>query len=186
MQGKVVILTGNKRAGKTTLANKLNKEYNFTHINMDQILDAVDYVCDEKNIPHFIDCYSFLEKLVDFAWQNARNYGKNTVIEYIFKISDVKRLQEKYDIDAYALYTDTDEENLRKILKKYSKEFDWPILVGDDDFNRNIKEILELNKKLKKECFNSKIKLIDTSYGKNREVIIDNLSKEIGIIRKQI
>ena len=46
MQGKVVILTGNKRAGKTTLANKLNKEYNFTHINMDQILDAVDYVCD--------------------------------------------------------------------------------------------------------------------------------------------
>ena len=67
MQGKVVILTGNKRAGKTTLANKLNKEYNFTHINMDQILDAVDYVCDKKNIPHFIDCYSFLEKLVDFA-----------------------------------------------------------------------------------------------------------------------
>lgn len=86
----------------------------------------------------------------------------------------------------YALYTDTDEENLRKILKKYSKEFDWPILVGDDDFNRNIKEILELNKKLKKECINSKVKLIDTSYGKNREVIIDNLSKEIGIIRKQI
>lgn len=38
------------------------------------------YVCDEKNIPHFIDCYSFLEKLVDFAWQNARNYGENTVI----------------------------------------------------------------------------------------------------------
>ena len=37
MQGKVVILCGNKRAGKTTLANKLNKEYNFTHINMDQI-----------------------------------------------------------------------------------------------------------------------------------------------------
>ena len=186
MQGKVVILTGNKRAGKTTLANKLNKEYNFTHINMDQILDAVDYVCDEKNIPHFIDSYSFLEKLVDFAWQNARNYGENTVIEYIFKISDVKRLQEKYDIDVYAIYTDTDEENLRKILKKYSKEFDWPILVGDDDFNRNIKEILELNKKLKKECINSKIKLIDTSYGKNREVIINNLSKEIGIIRKQI
>ena len=29
MQGKVVLLTGNKRAGKTTLANKLNKEYNF-------------------------------------------------------------------------------------------------------------------------------------------------------------
>lgn len=27
---------------------------------------------------------------------------------------------------------------------------------------------------------NSKIKLIDTSYGKNRDVIIDKLSKEIG------
>lgn len=27
---------------------------------------------------------------------------------------------------------------------------------------------------------NSKIKLIDTSYGKNRDVIIDNLSQEIG------
>ena len=183
MQGKVVLLTGNKRAGKTTLANKLNKEYNFTHINMDQILDAVDYVCDEKNIPHFIDCYSFLEKLVDFAWQNARNYGENTVIEYIFKISDVKRLQEKYNVYAYALYTDTDEENLRKILKKYSKEFDWPILVGDDDFNRNIKEILELNKKLKEECKESKIKLIDTGYGKNRDEILKKLSQEIGLLK---
>ena len=180
MQGKVVILTGNKRAGKTTLANKLNKEYNFTHLNMDQILDAVDYVCDKKDIKHFIDCYDFLEKLVAFAVDNAKNYGENTVIEYIFKISDVKRLQEKYDIAVYALYTDTDEENLRKILKEYSKDYDWPSYVGEDDFNRNIKEILELNKKIKKECMNSKIKLIDTSYGKNRDVIIDDLSQEIG------
>ena len=180
MQGKVVILTGNKRAGKTTLANKLNKEYNFTHLNMDQILDAVDYVCDKKNLKHFIDCYDFLEKLVAFAVDNAKNYGENTVIEYIFKISDVKKIQEKYNVLAYALYTDTDEKNLRKILKKYSKEFDWPILVGENDFNRNIKEILDLNERLKEECVNSKIKLIDTSYGKNRDVIIDNLSKEIG------
>lgn len=180
MQGKVVILTGNKRAGKTTLANKLNKEYNFTHLNMDQILDAVDYVCDKKNLKHFIDCYDFLEKLVAFAVDNAKNYGENTVIEYIFKISDVKKIQEKYNVLAYALYTDTDEKNLRKILKKYSKEFDWPILVGENDFNRNIKEILDLNERLKEECMNSKIKLIDTSYGKNRDVIIDNLSKEIG------
>lgn len=180
MQGKVVILTGNKRAGKTTLANKLNKEYNFTHLNMDQILDAVDYVCDKKNLKHFIDCYDFLEKLVAFAVDNAKNYGENTVIEYIFKISDVKKIQKKYNVLAYALYTDTDEKNLRKILKKYSKEFDWPILVGENDFNRNIKEILDLNERLKEECMNSKIKLIDTSYGKNRDVIIDNLSKEIG------
>ena len=180
MQGKVVILTGNKRAGKTTLANKLNKEYNFTHLNMDQILDAVDYVCDKKNLKHFIDCYDFLEKLVAFAVDNAKNYGENTVIEYIFKISDVKKIQEKYNVLAYGLYTDTDEKNLRKILKKYSKEFDWPILVGENDFNRNIKEILDLNERLKEECMNSKIKLIDTSYGKNRDVIIDKLSKEIG------
>lgn len=83
----------------------------------------------------------------------------------------------------YALYTDTDEENLRKILKKYSKEFDWPILVGDDDFNRNIKEILDLNKKLKKECINSKVKLIDTSYGKDRNEIIQKLSQEIGLLK---
>lgn len=29
MQGKVVLLTGNKRAGKTTLANKLNRDIIF-------------------------------------------------------------------------------------------------------------------------------------------------------------
>lgn len=178
--GKVVILTGNKRAGKTTLANKLNKEYNFTHLNMDQILDAVDYVCDKKDIKHFIDCYDFLEKLVEFAYENANNYGENTVIEYIFKIIDVKKLQEKYNVDAYALYTDTDEENLKRILKEYSKPFDWPSFVGKDDFNRNIKEILELNKVLKEECQNSKIKLINTSYGKNRELIINELCQKIG------
>ncbi len=181
-RGKVVVLCGNKRAGKTTLANKLHKEYNFTHLNMDQILDAVDYVCDQRKIDHFIDCYDFFEKLVDFAIENAINYGENTVIEYIFKISDIKKLQEKYDIDAYALYTNTDEENLRKILKEYSKDYDWPSYVGEVDFNRNIREILELNKKLKEECKNSKVKLIDTSYGKDRDVIIQKLSQEIGVV----
>ncbi len=178
--GKVVILAGNKRAGKTTLGNKLNKEYNFTHLNMDQILDAVDYVCDKKDIKHFIDCYDFLEKLVEFAYDNAQNYGENTVIEYIFKISDIKKLQEKYNVDAYALYTETDEENLRKILKEYSQPFDWPSLVGEDDFNRNIKEILDLNESLKEECKDSKVKLINTSYGQNRELIINELCQKIG------
>ena len=181
MQGKVVILTGNKRAGKTTLANKLNKEYNFTHLNMDQILDAVDYVCDKRGIKHFIDIYDFFEKLVGFATQNAINYGENTVIEYIFKIEDVKRLQDKYNISAYALYTDTDEENLRKILKEYSQEFDWPSYVGEDDFNRNIKEILELNKKLKEECQKVGVKLVDTSYGEKRDLIINELCQKIGM-----
>lgn len=109
--------------------------------------------------------------------------GKIRSLSIFFKISDVKRLQEKYNIDVYALYTDTDEENLRKILKKYSKEFDWPILVGVDDFNRNIKEILELNKKLKEECKESKIKLIDTGYGKNRDEILKKLSQEIGLLK---
>ena len=110
-----------------------------------------------------------------FATQNAINYGENTVIEYIFKIEDVKRLQDKYNISAYALYTDTDEENLRKILKEYSQEFDWPFYVGEDDFNRNIKEILELNKKLKEECQKVGVKLVDTSYGEKRDLIINEL-----------
>lgn len=105
---------------------------------------------------------------------------KIPLLSIFFKISDIKKLQEKYEIDTYALYTDTDEENLRKILKEYSKPFDWPSFVGEDDFNRNIKEILELNKVLKEECKNSKIKLINTSYGKNRELIINELCQKIG------
>ena len=42
---------------------------------------------------------------------------------------------------------------------------------------------MDLNKKLKEECINSKIKLIDTSYGKNRDDIIKKLSQEIGQIK---
>jgi deoxyadenosine/deoxycytidine kinase len=41
-KGKVIIIGGNKRAGKTTLTMKLHKEYNFNYYNFDMLLDSLE------------------------------------------------------------------------------------------------------------------------------------------------
>ena len=41
-KGKVIIIGGNKRAGKTTLTMLLHNKYNFNYYNYDMLLDSLE------------------------------------------------------------------------------------------------------------------------------------------------
>ena len=161
--GKVVIIAGNKRAGKTTLTMKLHQKYNFNYYNFDMLLDSLEE--------------SFMVKR---SLDDAKNYGVSTIYEYIFTPKQLSMFEYKDKVEIYFLANlDADETNIREDMKKYSKPFDWPAYVGVEDIERNVREILEKNEVLKNDCQKYGFNLINTSREDRREAILDQLVEEI-------
>jgi len=82
IMGKVVIISGTKRAGKTSLSVLLHKKYGFNYLCFDQLEDAI-----EEKINRSEDCFDgtyffdYFEKMVDFSLENANNYDINIVLD---------------------------------------------------------------------------------------------------------
>ena len=137
-KGKVILISGNKRAGKTTFCVKLHKELGFNYYNFDNIMDAIEEEFD-------VDCvddkhyYSFLDSFLEFSLAQAENYGINTVIDTIFYMpSGLSNFKYTKDIDVYYLANlDANLDNIRSDFKEYSKHYDWPSYVEEKDDNPN-------------------------------------------------
>ena len=119
-QGKVILIGGTKRAGKTTLSMLLHKNHVFNYLNFDHIEDAIDIGINK------IDGYNtgenflgFLEEMIDFSLKDAENYGINTVLDtYMYSPSLLSQLRNKDKIEVYYLADlDITEDKLRENLK---------------------------------------------------------------------
>ncbi|MCX4365256.1 MAG: hypothetical protein OSJ70_05735 [Bacilli bacterium] len=176
MSGKVVIIGGNKRAGKTTISLKLQKEYQFNYYNFDMLLDSLEEslpILNDKDDKKYI---SLLESMVKRSLIDAENYGINFVYEYIFTPEELANFKYRDCVQIIFLANlDANLENIEGDLKKYSKEYDWPSFVNEDDLNRNIRWILNRNEELIDECSKYCFPLINTSRGDERDRIIDNV-----------
>lgn len=174
-KGKVVILIGTKRAGKTTTAVKLNKEYGWNYLEFDHLLDSLDLVIDNTNKKE--NEFKFFESTVNFQLEDAKNYGINTIIVvYDFKPEQLSKLKRFNEVKIYCLMpVSITEEILDNTLIKYSNSYDWPKTATEDDLIRNKKNILEERDMYLKECPKYNIEIIDTSFDENRDVIINDL-----------
>lgn len=98
-QGKVVILGGTPRSGKTTLAIQLTR-HGFSKISFDYLSDALQKGFPEIVIDDWTDqetCakkkLTFFESIVESAINDAKIYGLNTVIDmYDFTPEYVSKL----------------------------------------------------------------------------------------------
>ena len=177
---KVVILGGNKRAGKTTLTMKLHNEYNFNYYNFDMLLDSLEEsfkVLQDQNDDKYV---KLLDEMVKRSLDDAKNYNVSTVYEYIFTPEQLDKFNYKDQVEIYFLANlDAREDNIREDFKKYSKEYDWPSYVSKEDIERNVKEILEMNEKLKARCKKYNFNLINTSREDNRDKVLNELVDKI-------
>lgn len=191
-QGKVVLIGGTKRAGKTTLSILLHKNYGFNYLNFDHLEDAVDEGINKidgyNNSEYF---FGFLEFMINASLEDAKNYGVDTIIDtYMYSPQIVKKLKNLNEIDVYYLCDlDSNEEELRRNLKEYSKPYDWPSYTSPEQFEKNIQDILEHRKILNQECDKYGFSLINTSNGEKRDNILADLAVKIDndrVIEKSI
>ena len=121
-----------------------------------------------------------LENMINKSLNNAENYGINFVYDYVFFPNQLKDFKYRDKIDIIFLANlDANESNIIEDLKNYSKSFDWPSFASKEELERNAKYILRTNKILINECNVYGFKLINTSRGKKRNIILNEVFKEI-------
>lgn len=177
---KVIIIGGNKRSGKSTLARLLQKQYNFNYINFDTLLDSLESSFDDLNDGNDDKYIKLLEEMVKRSIEDSNNYDISTVYEYIFTPRQLSNFKYRNNVEIYFLANlDADISNIRTDLINYSNEYDWPSFATEEDLKRNINYILNTNKKLIEETDKYNFKLLNTSRGEDREKIIKSLVDKI-------
>ena len=179
--GKVVILGGNARSGKSTLAFMLVKK-GFSRISFDNLFDAVENSLnvnmDElgNNVK-----FKFLKNVVDKAVEESENENTNIVIDmYDYLPKDINKLKNKVNLEVYFLaYPSCNKEQIKYNVKHYSKPTDWIAQVDEDYLDSCVERFDKRNKLLVKECEKYKMQLIDTKSGKDRSVVLKNLLNQI-------
>ena len=178
--GKVVILAGNKRAGKSTLALLLHKKYNYNYINFDYLLDSIESTFSELEDGNDDKYIKLLEEMVKRSLEDSNNYNISTVYDYIFTPKQLSDFKYRNDVEIYFLANlDANGLNIKEDLINYSKKFDWPSTATDMDLERNIKFILNTNISLIEETKKYNFKLINTSREDSRDKIIKLLAETI-------
>ena len=179
--GKVVILGGNARSGKSTLAFMLVK-HGFSRISFDNIHEIVKSSFDiDINDLDEEKKFQLFENVVNIALDEARNENTNIVIDmYDYLPSDVVKLKRKDELEIYFLaYPNCDKKQIKENVIRYAKPTDWIAQVNENYLNSCVERFDERNKLLVKECEKYQMNFIDTMDGKNRDIILKELENKI-------
>lgn len=179
--GKVVILGGNARSGKSTLSYMLVKN-GFSRISFDNIHEilknSLDIDIDELNDKKK---FKLFENIVNMSLDEAKNEDTNIVIDmFDYLPEDIYNLEQKDGIEVYFLaYPNCTKEQIKFNVINYSKPTDWIAQVNENYLNSCIDKFDERNKILVKECEKYNMNLIDTKDGKERNKILNELLDKI-------
>lgn len=192
---KNILIIGAARCGKTTLAKKLNKEYGYSVISIDDIVSGLQ-AYPELNIHHNGDTDittknlgPFLEKYFVELSEGSNFYGGIKVaiegthvdFERLMPLLQSEKYKEKYEIIGLTINEETPED-LYNNMKKYDTEDDWTYWVEDNKLKEYAKYIISKNKIFNENYKKYNIKSYDTSY--DRKKVLDKIIldlKNIGI-----
>lgn len=179
--GKVVVLGGNARSGKSTLAYMLQK-VGFNRISLDLINTYIEDGLDIK----FDDLteekqFNIFKTIIDEAVNEANNENINIVIDmYDYLPKDINKLENKNNIETYFLaYPNCTKEEIKYNVVHFAKPTDWIAQVNEEYLNECVERFYDRNQMLVEECKKYNMNLIDTKSGKDRDVVLHKLFSDI-------
>ena len=179
--GKVVILGGNARSGKSTLSFMLVKK-GFSRISFDNIHEIVRNSLDiDINELSEEKKFKLFENVVNLSLDESNNEDTNIVIDmYDYLPDDIKKLKRKEELEVYFLaYPNCSKEQIKYNLKTYSKPTDWIAQVNENYLNSCVDRFYNRNEMLVKECKKHNMNLIDTKDGEERNKVLNELLSKI-------
>lgn len=171
---KNIIILGAARSGKTTLANMLYKEYNYSIISIDSFVSAlrdgfpnlgITHSNTEnkfKLLPPFI--FSYMNKII-----SEYPEGKFILEGWHVFPRDIIKLFRNMDVKIVCLgYTKiTCDKALYEIRRNETKN-SYTIKMTDDKVKELILNHMNYSKILKKQCEENNIKYYDTSFDRDK------------------
>ena len=179
--GKVVVLGGNARSGKSTLSFMLVK-CGFSRISLDNIHEIVKNSFD-ININELSNDKKFklFENIINLSLDESQNENTNIVIDmYDYLPEDINKLKRNKELEVHFLaYPNCTKEQIKYNVINYSKPTDWIAQVNENYLNSCVDRFNERNKILIKECKKYNMNLIDTMDGENRNIVLKELLERI-------
>jgi adenylate kinase family enzyme len=175
-KGRVILLGGLPRTGKTTLAVKLVKSgKKFSKISGDSLYGAIH----ESDLDKFEFLKTVLEKLIE----DAEVYGINSIFDYCsydFTLEDIDKLPFKDKLDMYFFgFPSISVKEIQHSIKRYAKSTDWIYHCDDDYIEQVAKRIYDFNIELKEWCNRYNYQFINTGVGEERNMLLDSLYERI-------
>lgn len=186
-QGKVILLGGTPRAGKTTLAARLTA-HGFSKYSLDTLTDAITGGLPEVSLPGGHDqersaekLFAFFRILVEGAVSDAKHYGIHTVFDmYDFTPEYVRRLPFEKELEVYFLgYPRFSAEEIRFNIRHYAAPDDWIAQVSEEYLTEVALRCERINRKLTEQCARYGYELIDTGAGEERDRALGRLLDRI-------
>lgn len=179
--GKVVILGGNARSGKSTLSHMLSKN-NYTIISFDILQNVIeesfninfDEMDEEKR-------FKFFENIVNKYVNEANIYDMNIVIDmYDYLPKDIDRLENKDKVEVYFLaYPNQTKEEIKYNIIHYAAPTDWIAQVNEDYLNSCVDRFYDRNAMFVVECEKYNQTLVDTKGKEDRTIVLNDLFNTI-------
>lgn len=206
---KSIIIAGPGRNGKTTLAKKINEEFNYFVINLDKLMTvfgkaypqldikiAWDYDKATANVApflgHFLGAFSANHGFADDL--NLRKHavqGNKFVLEgghydfqaisSIFKTYEIGELKDNFTLIGLIQSKKTADEFFID-LRKYDTEDEWTFSYGDDELMAFCKNLVSWNQEMYDYYIKYGFTIYDTSGDREqvfKQIIDDIKSKEL-------
>lgn len=183
MKNKIVIILGAARAGKSTLAQKIHRKYNYSIISIDSFVSALRDTFPDLGISHsntenkfkvlptFV--FSYMKKIM-------KEYPDESFILEGWHVypEDIAKLFKNENVQIICLgYTETNCEECLNLIRKNEKENSYTKRMTDEEVKELISKHIEYSKILKQQCKKNSIKFYDTSF--NRDNILEEAMRYV-------
>lgn len=180
---KSILIFGEPRSGKSTLANLIVDKFHYQVIRMDALRDTFKKIYPELDIApdralinekFQLFLQEYLRKNVNEE-RNCYGYvleGCETTPETCHRL-----FQKENNLIYYLGPIDISSQDLFAEIRKHDLDKDWTADISDEDLWKEVDHFLKRAKNFKQECENYGITFIDTSH--NREEKFQIILKEI-------
>jgi shikimate kinase len=184
---KNILIIGAARTGKTTLSRRINKEFGYSVINLDNIVSGLKEAFPELGIKHDYDDLVTSKRIAPFLIQYLKELvdGPNFYNDTKFVIEGVQfdfdMVMPSIDKEKYLIigltYNNIDKETLYNNIKKYDTEDDWTYYISDEDLKKDVNLFIDRNKYYNNEFIKYNIKTYDVSNSRTNTIdkIIEDL-----------
>jgi hypothetical protein len=200
---KNIIIAGSSRAGKSTLARKLNEELNYFIISVDKLVAVFQGAYPQLNIRlnwdrekttenlapfigHYLGMFSSANGRGLLPYSHGAVKGNRFVLEGgyfdfdkilpILKMYEIEELKDNFLLIGLVQNNKKVDEFISD-FKKYDTEDDWTYNFSDDDLREVSEDAVSFSRAMSDHLVKYGFTIYDTS--KDREQVLDQILEDI-------
>ncbi len=188
INGKNIIIAGPSRAGKSTLAAKVNRELNYRVISVDKIAAIFNRAYPQLDIRlnwdrekttrnlapflgHFLGC---LSKENGFVLEGS--YFEFDRISPILKMYGIEEMKDTFSLIGLVQNNKTADEFIGD-FKVHDTEDDWTYHLDDEELVKVAEDAISFSRSMSNHLAKHGFRIYDTS--KSREQVLDRIIEDI-------